>query len=156
LNHSGFLLGPTVSASVTCRSFKTSDTPDTFNQSCSDNSSSGTQRAAQLIALNKTAFNGLYRLNGKGEFNVPWGKYQNPTICDSSNLQNVSDVLRKPEVTVKACDYKEVLLENAKEGDFIYLDPPYNPASATAYFTGYTTNGFSIKADTNNIFEPAM
>ena len=60
-------------------------------------------------------------------------------------LRNVSHVLSNPEVTIRACDYKDMLLENAKEGDFIYLDPPYNPKSSTAYFTSYTYNRFSDK-----------
>jgi DNA adenine methylase len=75
-------------------------------------------------------------------FNVPLGKYKNPTICDSINLRNVSIALRYSNVKIKASDYKQVLLENAKEGDFIYLDPPYNPESSTAYFTSYTNGGF--------------
>jgi DNA adenine methylase len=103
---------------------------------------SGTQRAAELIALNKTAFNGLFRVNSKGEFNTPWGQYENPTICDSSNLRNVSKVLRSTEVTIRVCDYSKVL-DNAKAGDFIYLDPPYQPESKTADFTGYTTAKFT-------------
>jgi DNA adenine methylase len=101
------------------------------------------ERAAQFITLNRTCFNGLYRVNGKGLFNVPRGKYVNPSICDSNNLRNVSYALRNCKVTIKPGDYKEILLENAKEGDFIYLDPPYSPVSSTAYFTNYTNNGFS-------------
>ena len=85
------------------------------------------QRAAQLIALNKTAFNGLFRVNSKGEFNMSWGQYENPTICDSTNLRNISNILRNPKVTIGVCDYKQMLLENAKAGDFVYLDPPYQP-----------------------------
>jgi DNA adenine methylase len=81
----------------------------------------------------------------KGELNVPWGKYVNPSICDSNNLRNVSVALSNSNVTIKAADYKEIPLENAKEGDFIYLDPPYSPESSTAYFTNYTNNGFSNK-----------
>jgi DNA adenine methylase len=103
------------------------------------------ERAAQFITLNKTSYNGLFRVNRKGEFNVPWGKYKNPSICDSSNLRNVSVALSCYNVTIKAADYKEILLENAKEDDFIYLDPPYSPESSTAYFTNYTNNGFSNK-----------
>jgi len=101
------------------------------------------ERAAQFITLNRTGFNGLYRVNRKGEFNVPWGKYINLSICDSNNLRNVSHTLHSNKATIKACDYREMLLENAREGDFIYLDPPYNPVSSTAYFTNYTYDGFS-------------
>ena len=90
---------------------------DNYNlKSCSD----GIERAAQFITLNRTCFNGLYRVNRDGKFNVPWGKYKNPSICDNSNLRNVSHALRKYEVTIKVADYKEMLLENAREGDFIY------------------------------------
>ena len=103
---------------------------DYNRRGCSDK----IERAAQFITLNRTGFNGLYRVNRNALFNVPWGKYQNPPICDSNNLRNVSRVLSKSEVTIKAYDYKEILLENAKEGDFIYLDPPYSPESKAAYF----------------------
>jgi DNA adenine methylase len=108
---------------------------------CSDKG----ERASLFITLNRTCFNGLYRVNMKGEFNVPWGKYVNPSICDSNNLRNISHILRNCNATIKAADYKDILLGNAKEGDFIYLDPPYSPVSTTAYFTSYTTNGFSNK-----------
>ncbi len=108
-------------------------------------SSDRIERAAQFIALNRTCFNGLYRVNKDGKFNVPKGDYKNPLICDSNNLRSVSHALRNPEVRIKAADYKQILLENAKEGDFIYLDPPYSPESKTAYFTSYTNSGFSDK-----------
>ena len=115
---------------------------DKYNlRSCSDS----IERAAQFIALNRTCFNGLYRVNSKGEFNVPWGKYKNPSLCDSNNLRNVSHALSSCKVTINAADYKDILLQNAIEGDFIYLDPPYSPKSPTANFTKYTTNGFSNK-----------
>jgi DNA adenine methylase len=99
-------------------------------------SSSDVEKAARLIALNKTCFNGLYRVNGKGEFNVPPGKYKNPLICDSSNLENVSHALLR--ATILADDYRNVT-QNAQKGDFIYLDPPYQPLNNTSYFTAYTT-----------------
>ena len=76
----------------------------------------------RLIVLNKTCFNGLYRVNGKGEFNVPPGKYKNPLICDSSNLENVSHALAR--ATILTDDYRNVT-QNAQKGDFIYLDQPY-------------------------------
>jgi DNA adenine methylase len=108
---------------------------------------SNTERAARFIALNKTCFNGLYRVNRQGFFNVPLGKYKNPRICDSDNLRNVSIALGylSNNITIKVSDYKEMLLENAKEGDFIYLDPPYDPVSSTSYFTNYTHIGFDNK-----------
>ncbi|MBV9176510.1 MAG: Dam family site-specific DNA-(adenine-N6)-methyltransferase, partial [Nitrososphaeraceae archaeon] len=110
------------------------------------NKLSNTERAARFIALNRTCFNGLYRVNQHGLFNVPWGKYKNPRICDSDNLRNVSIALRYySNITIKDGNYKEMLLENAREGDFIYLDPPYSPESSTACFTNYTCSGFDNK-----------
>jgi len=102
-------------------------------------SSSDVEIAASLIALNKTCFNGLYRVNGKGEFNVPPGKYKNPLICDSINLENVSKALAG--ATILADDYRNVT-QNAQKGDFVYLDPPYQPLNNTSYFTAYTKDGF--------------
>lgn len=104
--------------------------------------STGMQRAAQLIALNKTCYNGLYRVNPKGHFNVPIGEFKKPpTIYDSNKLLNVSQVLRSPNVTIRVCDYRQIL-DEVKPGDFIYLDPPYHAISDTAYFTGYTVKNF--------------
>lgn len=101
------------------------------------------ESAARFIALNKTCYNGLYRVNKRGIFNVPMGRYKNPLICDSSNLRNVSLLFRKLETSLIASDYESFLVNNAQEGDFIYLDPPYNPVSTTANFTGYTKVGFN-------------
>jgi DNA adenine methylase len=98
-------------------------------------------RTARFIALNKTCFNGLYRVNRSGIFNVPMGRYKNPLICDDSNLENISKVLRYSKAAIKVNDYKSTLLK-AEEDDFIYLDPPYHPASSTANFTGYSDKGF--------------
>jgi DNA adenine methylase len=106
---------------------------------------SNTARAARFIALNRTCFNGLYRLNRQGLFNVPWGKYKNPLICDSTNLRNVSLALNNSKIIIQVSDYKDILFQNAREGDFIYLDPPYNPVSSTSYFTNYTHTGFNNK-----------
>jgi DNA adenine methylase Dam len=97
--------------------------------------------ATLLIVLNKTCYNGLYRPDKKGEFNAPWGK-RNPNICDSSNLENVSNTLRYSETIISAIDYKEVI-KYAQKGDFVYLDPPYKPVSRTSNFTSYTPDGFS-------------
>jgi DNA adenine methylase len=116
---------------------------------------SNIERAARFIALNRTCYNGLYRVNNKGSFNVPWGKYKNPVICDSKNLRSLSFVLQQSDVFIQVRDYKEILLKKTREGDFIYLDPPYRPTSSTAYFTGYTITGFSDKdqKDLADIFE---
>jgi DNA adenine methylase len=116
---------------------------------------SNIEKAARFIALNRTCYNGLYRVNNKGSFNVPWGKYKDPVICDSKNLRNLRFVLQQSDVFIKVGDYKEILLKKTREDDFIYLDPPYRPTSSTAYFTGYTTTGFSDKdqKDLADIFE---
>jgi DNA adenine methylase len=79
---------------------------DNYNLSSCSNK---IERAAQFITLNRSCFNGLYRVNSKGEFNVPWGKYANPSICDSSNLRNVNHLIQNYNVTIKAADYKDIL-----------------------------------------------
>ncbi len=104
--------------------------------------SSDVKIAARFIALNRTCFNGLYRVNKKGEFNVPPGEYKNPLICDCNNLKNVSNALAR--ATILADDYRNVT-QNAQRGDFIYLDPPYQPLNDTSNFTAYTTDGFGNK-----------
>jgi DNA adenine methylase len=98
--------------------------------------------ASRFIYLNRTCFNGMYRVNSKGAFNVPFGKYTNPLICDEVNLRKVSKALKNVEI--KKQDYKEVL-KKAKKGDFIYFDPPYYPISKTASFTSYTKESFLEK-----------
>ena len=100
------------------------------------------ERAARFIALNKTCYNGLYRVNKKGKFNVPIGKYKNPVICDANNLRNINILLKNSRVTIENQDYRQVL-EQTKENDFIYLDPPYDPTSITSNFTSYTNTGFT-------------
>jgi len=97
------------------------------------------RRAARTIYLNKTCFNGLYRVNRKGKFNVPFGRYKNPLICDSANLKVVSAALQNVEIV---CGDFGKCLEFAKKGDFIYFDPPYQPLSKTSSFTSYTSNSF--------------
>ena len=101
--------------------------------------------ASRFIFLNRTGFNGLYRVNKSGQFNVPFGRYNNPVICDEDNLRRVSDALQ--DVTITHQDYKHVL-KTAKNGDFIYLDPPYYPINATSSFTSYTAEGFLEKEQT--------
>ncbi|HYA84458.1 MAG TPA: DNA adenine methylase, partial [Candidatus Bathyarchaeia archaeon] len=97
--------------------------------------------AARFIALNKTCFNGLYRVNRNGKFNVPMGDYKKPLICDSSNLKKVSTMLRHSNTEVQCADYIG-MLSKAKTKDLVYLDPPYDPVSYTSDFTAYTPNGF--------------
>lgn len=97
------------------------------------------ERAARLLYLNKTCFNGLYRVNRKGQFNVPFGRYKNPTIYDPVHLTAVSAVLQN--VQLDARDFRS-LANWAQPGDFIYFDPPYDPVSKTASFTSYTAGSF--------------
>jgi DNA adenine methylase len=96
-------------------------------------------RAARTIFLNRTCYNGLYRLNRKGQFNAPFGHYKNPLICDPENLRAVSRALQDVELAVG--DFGDVL-GRAEPGDFVYFDPPYVPVSATASFTHYTGQTF--------------
>lgn len=97
-------------------------------------------RAAQLIFLNKTCFNGLYRVNSKGEFNSPAGDYDNPTICDEQNLMAVHHVLQIAEI--KKADFRQVVAD-LKEKSFVYFDPPYRPISKTANFKSYNKQDFA-------------
>jgi len=99
------------------------------------------ERAARFIYLNRTCFNGLYRVNSKGQFNVPFGQYKNPRILDEENLRNVHLLLNNgKDILIENVDYKKVL-EYAQEGDFIYFDPPYYPLEPTS-FTSYTKDDF--------------
>lgn len=102
------------------------------------------ESAARLIFLNKTCYNGLYRVNSKGEFNVPFGRYKNPTILNSEGIRVVSHVLENTRAELRSIDYKDALVSCGRS-DFIYLDPPYQPPSKTSNFTGYTSGGFSEK-----------
>lgn len=102
---------------------------------------SNAERAARLIFLNKTCFNGLYRVNRKGQFNVPFGRYKNPKICDEQNLRTVSRALTYVQLYSKPFDS---VLERANKGDFVYFDPPYQPLSKTANFTSYTSKAFAV------------
>lgn len=98
------------------------------------------ERAAMFIYLNKTCFNGLHRVNRRGEFNVPAGRYKSPRILDEAGLRASSRALAGADIR---CDGFEALLETAHPGDFLYLDPPYEPVSETASFTAYAQDGFS-------------
>lgn len=100
------------------------------------------EHAATFLYLNKTCFNGLHRVNKKGEFNVPAGRYTNPRILDADALRAASDALHSAEIRQEGF---ESLLEHARPGDFVYFDPPYEPVSPTASFTSYARDGFSSR-----------
>ena len=109
------------------------------------NSLNKIESAARFITLNKTCYNGLYRVNKNGSFNVPIGTYKNPLICDSDNLRKIGIILRQSGSYLGLSDYKKILVEKADKGDFVYLDPPFYPISNTANFTSYTNNGFTFE-----------
>ncbi|MEE8408047.1 MAG: DNA adenine methylase [Myxococcota bacterium] len=97
------------------------------------------QAAARTVFLNRTCFNGLYRVNRRGQFNVPFGRYANPKICNVDNLRAVSDALRGVDLRVEDA---LAIGHRARCGDLVYFDPPYDPASATSSFTSYAKGGF--------------
>ncbi|NVM43551.1 MAG: DNA adenine methylase [Candidatus Lokiarchaeota archaeon] len=100
---------------------------------------SDVEKASRSIYLNKSGYNGLYRVNSKGLFNVPFGRHKNPKICDEENLRKVSIVLKNVKIVLGSF---EICLDFAEKDDFVYLDPPYYPLSDTALFTSYTKNSF--------------
>ena len=97
------------------------------------------EKAALFIFLNKTCFNGLYRVNKKGQFNVPMGAYKNPTICDENNLRNISNALQNVEIVCGDYTLSESFIDN---NTFVYIDPPYRPISETSAFTSYNSDSF--------------
>ena len=99
-------------------------------------------KAALFIFLNKTCFNGLYRVNKKGQFNVPMGAYKNPTICDEKNLRNISNALQNVEIVCGDYTLSESFIDN---NTFVYIDPPYRPISETSAFTSYNSDSFDDK-----------
>lgn len=99
------------------------------------------ERAARIIYLNKTCFNGLFRVNSQGQFNVPYGDYASPVIADPTVIKAVSLFLNKRSIEIYEGDFKNAVL-SAKKGDFVYFDPPYYPISDTSSFTGYSMDGF--------------
>lgn len=100
------------------------------------------RKAARLIFLNKTCFNGLFRMNSRREFNTPFGSYVNPAIVDETNLLACSRALENTEIAAAGFDH---VLKVAKKGDLVYFDPPYVPLTATANFTAYTGEGFDLE-----------
>lgn len=107
------------------------------------------ERAARTIFLNRTCYNGLYRVNSRGQFNVPFGSYKNPTICDEDNLRAVSWALQG--IKLYSEDF-ERCVDWVEPGDFVYLDPPYHPLSETSSFTSYTRDDFG-EADQRRLAE---
>lgn len=105
---------------------------------------SDVERAARVIYLNKTCYNGLYRVNSAGQFNSPYGKYKNPNIVNAPTIRAMSKYFSSNDVEIRHGDYRDVL-KGLKRGAFVYLDPPYMPISSSAYFTGYTEGGFDYE-----------
>ncbi len=105
------------------------------------------ERAARIIYLNKTCFNGLFRVNSSGQFNVPYGKYKNPTIADPTVIKAISNYLNQAWVSILNGDFEQAVA-TAKKGAFIYFDPPYHPLNDTSSFTGYSMNGFGEEQQT--------
>ncbi|MDD4517207.1 MAG: Dam family site-specific DNA-(adenine-N6)-methyltransferase, partial [Limnochordia bacterium] len=106
------------------------------------NSLTPVQRASRMIYLNKTCYNGLYRVNKSGQFNTPFGRYKNPNIVNEEVLRAVHDYFQGAEITLCCTDF-EIVVEDATEEDFVYFDPPYDPVSDTAFFTDYAKEGFN-------------
>lgn len=109
------------------------------------------ERAARIIYLNKTCYNGLFRVNSHGEFNSPFGFYKNPNIVNESVLRAVSAYLANRELKFECGDYNAAL-KGIRKGSFVYFDPPYDPVSSSASFTGYTQGGFDT-ADQERLCE---
>jgi len=115
---------------------------ETFYKIRQEEPTNKVEKTARFIYLNRTAYNGLYRVNSKGKFNAPFGKYKNPKILDKKNLRAVSKALKG--VKLLSTDFEKAI-KNAKKGDLVYFDPPYNPLSKTASFTSYTEKDFDKK-----------
>jgi DNA adenine methylase len=102
------------------------------------------EKASRLLYLNKTCFNGLFRVNQAGEFNSPFGSYKNPNIVNEIHLRAVNHYFNNANITFTVGDF-EIPLESIKKNSFVYFDPPYDPISNSSNFTGYTSNGFGSK-----------
>ena len=103
------------------------------------NENNSVEKASLFIFLNKTCFNGLYRVNKKGQFNVPMGAYKNPCICDEDNLRNISKALQNVEIVCGDYTLSKKVIDSQS---FVYIDPPYRPISQTSGFTSYNTDVF--------------
>lgn len=103
---------------------------------------SSVEKASRIVYLNKTCFNGLFRVNKAGEFNTPFGKYKNPNIVDEVTLRAVNKYFNRAKIKITNNDFEECL-KGIRKGSFVYLDPPYDPVSNSANFTGYDKGGFN-------------
>lgn len=103
---------------------------------------SNVERASRIIYLNKACYNGLFRVNSQGHFNVPFGRYKNPNFLDEAVLRAVNKYFNNSNIEILNTDFEEAV-KDAGKGDFVYLDPPYDPISGTASFTGYDVNCFN-------------
>lgn len=102
------------------------------------------KKAARFVYLNKCCFNGLYRVNKRGEFNAPFGRYTRPDIVNAQGIKRVNEFFNKANVSFSRVDFYDVV-NDLKDGDFVYFDPPYDPASKTANFTSYSQHGFNVE-----------
>src|SRR5699024_3747487 len=105
---------------------------------------SNIEKAARIIYLNKTCYNGLFRVNQAGQFNTPYGKYKNPNIINEPAIKAMSTYFNNNKIKIMQGDYREAL-KGLRKGSFVYLDPPYLPISTSSSFTGYTEGGFTLK-----------
>lgn len=103
------------------------------------------EKAARIIYLNKTCYNGLYRVNSSGQFNSPYGRYKKPNIVNEAVLRAISNYFNNNDITILNGDYREAI-KNLDRDSFIYLDPPYMPISTSSSFTGYTEGGFGYSS----------
>lgn len=108
-------------------------------------SMSNVEKAARIIYLNKTCYNGLYRVNSSGQFNSPYGRYKNPNIVNEAVLRAISNYFNNNDIAILNGDYREAI-KNLDIDSFIYLDPPYMPISTSSSFTGYTEGGFGYSS----------
>ena len=100
------------------------------------------QRASRILYLNKTCYNGLFRVNSAGQFNAPFGRYKRPNIVNEDTLRAVNQYFNEADIKFMCCDFEKAV-ESISKGDFVYFDPPYDPVSDSANFTGYAKGGFN-------------